>query len=108
MRWRTDQALSIATSQRLAHTVGANDLFVRLDAAARTMPDAELSTLVGRALLQGTAHRDRPQPLRPTDAIWSPLDAEGVRLRLGELAGWPRPAESSARLVRAADGREAG
>ena len=44
MRWRTDQALSIATSQRLAHTVGANDLFVRLMAAARQRPDAELVT----------------------------------------------------------------
>ncbi len=47
MRWRTDQALSIATSQRLAHTVGANDLFVRLVAAARHRPDAELSTWWG-------------------------------------------------------------
>jgi len=47
MRWRTDQALSIATSQRLAHTVGANDLFVRLVAAARHRSDAELSTWWG-------------------------------------------------------------
>ena len=44
MRWRTDWAMSIATSQRLAHTVGANDVFVRLVAAARTDPDAELAT----------------------------------------------------------------
>ncbi|MDA8077235.1 MAG: replication-relaxation family protein [Actinomycetota bacterium] len=47
MRWRTDWAMSIATSQRLAHTVGANDLFVRLVAAARTKPVAELSTWWG-------------------------------------------------------------
>jgi len=42
VRWRTDQALSIATSQRVAHTVGANDVFVRLVAAARHAPDAQL------------------------------------------------------------------
>ena len=47
MRWRTDQALAIANSQRLAHTVGASDLFVRLVAAARHRPDAELSTWWG-------------------------------------------------------------
>ena len=47
LRWRTDQALSIATSQRLAHTVGTNDLFVRLVAAGRHNPDAELVTWWG-------------------------------------------------------------
>jgi hypothetical protein len=47
VRWRTDQALSIATSQRLAHTVGANDIFVRLVAAARHDPTARLATWWG-------------------------------------------------------------
>ncbi len=47
VRWRTDQALAIATSQRLAHAVGANDVFVRLVAAARRTSDAELATWWG-------------------------------------------------------------
>ena len=47
VRWRTDQALAIATSQRLAHAVGANDIFVRLVAAARRTSDAELATWWG-------------------------------------------------------------
>jgi len=38
VRWRTDQALSIATSQRLAHTVGTNDLFVGLVPPVATVP----------------------------------------------------------------------
>ncbi|MDA8077234.1 MAG: hypothetical protein M0Z40_18820 [Actinomycetota bacterium] len=46
--------------------------------------------------------------VRPTEGIWTPLDAEGTRLRLAELAGWPRPAESLARLARAARSRQAG
>ena len=186
MRWRTDQALSIATSQRLAHTVGANDLFVRLVAAARHRPDVELSTWWGeryckerfasivypdgvgvwregtatvvfcleydrgteqlarladkavdyarleegsgwafwllvvvtgpgaergaRAALSGqglaVATTTQPQAVRPTDAIWAPLGADGTRVRLADLAGWPRPPESVARLARAARYRE--
>jgi hypothetical protein len=186
MRWRTDQALSIATSQRLAHTVGANDLFVRLVAAARHAPDAELSTWWGeryckerfagivypdgvgvwreggatvvfcleydrgteqlgrlaakaadyarveeasgwafwvlvvvtgprrergaRVALSGqglaAATTTQPQALRPTDAVWAPLGADGTRVRLADLAGWPRPPESVARLARAARYRE--
>ncbi len=182
MRWRTDWAMSIATSQRLAHTVGANDLFVRLVAAARTKPDAELSTWWGeryctdrlgevvrpdglgvwregdatvafcleydrgseqlsrlekkagdyarleaawgvrfwllvvvpgprrevgaRLALSGqrlaAATTTRPMAVRPTEGIWAPLGADGTRVRLAELAGWPRPAESLARLARAA------
>jgi hypothetical protein len=47
VRWRTDQALAIAQSQRLAHTVGANDLFVQLVGAARHRADAQLSTWWG-------------------------------------------------------------
>jgi hypothetical protein len=43
---------------------------------------------------------------RPADAAWAPLDADGTRVRLAELAGWPRPAESVARLARAARYRE--
>ncbi|MDA8311748.1 MAG: replication-relaxation family protein [Actinomycetota bacterium] len=182
MRWRTDWALSIATSQRLAHTVGANDLFVRLVAAARTRPDAELSTWWGeryctdrlgevvrpdglgvwregeatvafcleydrgseqlsrltkkagdyarleaawgvafwlvvvvpgprreagaRLALSGqglaVATTMQAMALRPTEGIWAPLGADGTRAHLAELAGWPRPAESLARLARAA------
>ncbi len=47
VRWRTGQALSIATSQRLAHMVGTNDVVVRLVAAARHDRDAELVTWWG-------------------------------------------------------------
>ena len=47
VRWRTDQALAIATSQRLDHVVGANDLFVRLTAAARQTQGAALVTWWG-------------------------------------------------------------
>ena len=182
MRWRTDQALAIANSQRLAHTVGANDLFVRLVAAARHRPDAELSTWWGeryckerfagivypdgvgvwregdatvvfcleydrgseqlsrltqkadgyarleeasgwafwvlvvvpgprreagaRAALSGqglaVATTTQPQAVRPTDAAWAPLGADGTRVRLADLANWPRPPESAVRLARAA------
>ena len=42
LRWRSEQALAIAVSPRLAHTVGVNDFFVRLTAAARSDPDARL------------------------------------------------------------------
>lgn len=38
----------------------------------------------------------------PETAVWAPLDAAGTRLRLAELAGWPRPAESVARVAEAA------
>lgn len=187
VRWRTDQALSIATSQRLAHTVGANDVFVRLVAAARQDPDARLVTWWGerycKAILGevvcpdglGVWHEDGtsvtfcleydrgseplgrlgakavdyarlesawgvpfwvlvvvPGPrrergaraamsgeglaiatttqsgaVRPTDAAWAPLDANGTRLRLIDLAGWPRPAASTARLAEAARYRHA-
>jgi hypothetical protein len=186
MRWRTDQALSIATSQRLAHTVGANDLFVRLVAAARHRSDAELTTWWGeryckerfagivypdgvgvwrdgdamvvfcleydrgteqlarlarkaadyarleeasgwafwvlvvvtgprreagvRGALSGhglaVATTTAALALRPTDAIWAPLGADSTRVRLVELAGWPRPAESLTRLARAARYRQ--
>ena len=182
VRWRTDQALAIATSQRLAHAVGANDVFVRLVAAARHNPDADLVTWWGehyskamlgevvrpdgvgvwreenstvtfcleydraseqlsrltekaadyarlerawgipfwllvvvpgprrergvRAALSGYglagATTVQPDARRPDTAIWAPLDAEGVRLRLAELAGWPRPAASAARLAECA------
>jgi hypothetical protein len=182
VRWRTDQALSIATSQRLAHTVGVNDLFVRLVAAARHDPDARLATWWGeryctavlgevvrpdglgvwheegtsvtfcleydrgseplgrlaakaadyarlesawgvafwvlvvvpgprrergaRAALSGEglaiATTTQPSAVRPTGAVWAPLDADGTRLRLVDLDGWPRSAVSTARLAEAA------
>ncbi|MCL4414851.1 MAG: hypothetical protein M1522_08940 [Actinobacteria bacterium] len=39
--------------------------------------------------------------------MWAPLDAEGVRLRLAELAGWPRPVASTARLAERARSTQA-
>lgn len=179
MRWRTDQALAIATSQPLAHTVGANDLFVRLVAAARHRNHAALTTWWGerycKEQLAGIVYPDgvgvweehgvgivfcleydrgteqlarlekkacdyarleeasgwafwvlvvvpgprrergvrgalsghglaiatttHPQVVRPTGAIWAPLGADGSRVRLRDLAGWPRPAGSVARLA---------
>lgn len=42
VRWRTDQALAIAASPRLAHIVGANDMFVRLAGYARHHPNSRL------------------------------------------------------------------
>ena len=44
--------------------------------------------------------------LRPADAVWAPLGAEGTRVRLADLAGWPRPPESLTRLARAARYRQ--
>ncbi|HVX21304.1 MAG TPA: replication-relaxation family protein [Acidimicrobiales bacterium] len=41
------RALALADSQRLAHLLGVNDLFVRLVAAGRHDPDAELVTWWG-------------------------------------------------------------
>jgi predicted transcriptional regulator len=188
LRWRTDQALSIATSQRLAHTVGANDIFVRLVAAARHDPAAQLATWWGerycKAVLgevvrpdglgvwheagrsvtfcldydRGSEPRGRlavkavdyarleatwgvpfwvlvvvPGPRReagaraalsgeglaittttqsgarrPTEAVWAPLDADGTRLRLIDLADWPQSVASTARLAEAARYRRAG
>jgi hypothetical protein len=42
--WRRDKALALATSQRLAHTVGANGFFTALISSARTQPDHHLAT----------------------------------------------------------------
>jgi hypothetical protein len=177
----------MATSQRLAHTVGTNDVFVRLVAAARHDPAAQLVTWWGERYCKtvlgevvrpdglGVRHEgdatvtfcleyDRgseplgrlaakavdyarleaawgvafcvlvvvPGPLReagaraalsgeglaiatttqsgarrPTDAVWAPLDADGTRLRIVDLAGRPRPAASTARLAEAARYRRA-
>jgi hypothetical protein len=180
VRWRTDQALSIATSQRLAHTVGANDIFVRLVAAARHDPTARLATWWGeryckavlgevvrpdglglwqeagasltfcleydrgseplgrlaakaadykrleaawgvafwvlvvvprpwrrergaRAALSGeglaVATTTQECARRPTGAVWAPHDGDDTRLRLIDLATWPRSAASAARLA---------
>ena len=187
VRWRTDQALSIATSQRLAHTVGANDVLVRLVTAARQDPDVRIVTWWGeryckailgevvrpdglgvwqedgasvtfcleydrgseplgrlaakaadyarleaawgapfwvllvvpgprreagaRAALSGEglaiATTTHPGARRPAEAVWAPLGAEGTRLRLVDLAGWPRSAASTARLAEAARLRHA-
>ena len=181
-RWRTEKALAIAVSPRLAHTVGVNDFFVRLSAAARRDPDAGLvlwwseryatarfsgivrpdgvgvwqegksvvsfcleydrgseqlsrlaakadgyqrlesalggpfwvlvvlpgarreagvrAALAGSGLAVATTVRDGAK--RPTEAVWAPLAAEGRRVRLIELAGWPRPAASPEQLAEAA------
>jgi len=190
IRWRTDQALTIATSQRLARTVETNDIFARLVTAGRARPDAKLATWWGerycKAVLGEVVHPDGlgvwregsarvtfcleydrggeqlgclaqkavdyarlelawgvpfwllvvvPGPRReagaraalsgeglavatttttalaartPDGAIWAPLDANVTRLRLIDLASWPRPAASSARLARAALYRQTG
>jgi hypothetical protein len=57
---------------------------------------------------QGLAVATTTQPLalRPADAVWAPLGADGTRVRLAELAGWTRPAESLTRLARAARYRQ--
>jgi hypothetical protein len=41
--WRRDKAIALATSQRLAHTVGVNGFFTALLRAARHDSDAELA-----------------------------------------------------------------
>jgi hypothetical protein len=38
---------------------------------------------------------------RPTGAVWAPHDGDDTRLRLIDLATWPPPAASAARLARA-------
>lgn len=183
LRWRTEQALSIALSSRLAHTVGVNDLFVRLTAAARHDPDAwlerwwseryaaayfdgmirpdgigiwregsrvvsfcleydrgteQLSRLAAKAEGYQTLERALGRPFwvfvavpgsrreagaraaladsglavatttydgakRPTEAVWAPPGPIGQRVRLIELAGWPRPAGSRQRLAEGAE-----
>ena len=182
LRWRTDQALAVATSQRLAHTVGTNEVFTRLIGAARSLPDAELATWWGerysagvlgevvrpdglgvwreegasvtfcleydlgteslarlgakaadyaqlesawgvafwllvvvpgprretgaRAALSGhglaVATTTASGARRPDAANWAPLEPDAPRLRLAELADWPRPAASAARLAHSA------
>lgn len=181
LRWRTEQALAIAVSPRLAHTVGVNDFFARLTAAARHDPDAELvlwwseryatarfngmvrpdgvgawqegksvvsfcleydrgteqlsrlaakadgyqrlesavgpfsvlvvlpgarreagarAALAASGLAVATTVQDGAK--RPTEAVWAPLGVDGRRVRLIELAGWPRPATSRERPAEAA------
>lgn len=186
VRWRTDQALAIAASPRLAHTVGVNDFWVGLAEHARHTPEARLVGWFGERYCRarygeivcpdgmGTweEHRSRvhvcleydrgteqlsrlaakaagyqmleyalrapfwvvvvvPGPrreagsraalsasglavatttysgaVRPAEAVWAPLGADGTRVRLAQLAGWPRPAASRQRLAETA-GRKA-
>lgn len=183
VRWRTGQALAIAGNPRLAHTLGANQLFVDLMSAARRLPDAELVTWWGEAychrlfgghlnpdgmgvwcqdggrlpfaleydrgtetLARVAAKQDDyqlledavgwefwllvvlPGPRReqgarprlgakglavattsrgngfdPAAAVWAPVFAnpDGRRVRLIDLAGWPRPEASRARIAAA-------
>ena len=58
------------------------------------------AALAGTGLAVATATRSGVRA--PEAAVWAPLDAEGTRLRLGELAGWQRSAESVARVAEAA------
>jgi hypothetical protein len=182
VRWRTDQALAIAASPRLAHSVGTNDFFVRLAAHARHHPEARLVGWWGESYCRarygevvrpdgmgaweeggakvqfcleydrGTEQLSRlaakaegyqileealaepfwvlvvvPGPRReagakaalsasglavatttyeggrrPAEAVWAPTGSHGARVRLVELAGWPRPAGSRQRLAEAA------
>ncbi len=95
MRCRTDWAMSIATSQRLAHTVGANDLFVRLVAAARQRPDAELSTWWGeRYCTDRLGEVVRPDGL----GVWREGDATVVF-----CLEYDRGSEQLGRLAKKAD-----
>ena len=168
--------------QRLAHTVGTNEVFARLIGAARSRPGAELVTWWGERYCAGVLGEVvRPDGLgvwreegasvtfcleydrgteslarlgakaadyarlesawgvafwllvvvpgprresgaraalaghglavatttasgarRPDAANWAPLEPEVSRLRLAELADWPRPAASAARLAHSA------
>ena len=172
VRWSTDQALAVAASPRLAHTVGVNDFWVALAVAAREDPEArlvgwfgerycrarygevvrpdgmgtweergdrvhvcleydrgteQLSRLAAKAEGYQILERALASPFwllvvvpgprreagaraalsasglavattthagagRPAEAVWAPLGADGTRVRLAELAGWPRPA----------------
>jgi len=58
------------------------------------------AALAGTGLAVATATRSGARA--PETAVWAPLDAEGTQLRLAELAGWPRPAASIARVAEAA------
>lgn len=58
------------------------------------------AALACQGLAVATATRDGAQA--PEEAVWAPLDAEGTRLRFAELAGWPQPAASIARVAEAA------
>lgn len=178
VRWRTGQALAIAASPRLAHTVGVNDFWVGLTAHARHHSEARLVGWFGerycrarygeivcpdgmgtweehpsrvhvcleydrgseqlsrvaakaegyqilervlrapfwllvvvpgsrreagvRAALSASglavATTTYACAVRPAEAVWAPLGADGTRVRLAELAGWPRPAASRQRL----------
>ena len=42
LKWKSDRALAIGSSQRLGHQVGVNQFFVDLMVEARRQPDAEL------------------------------------------------------------------
>lgn len=183
VRWRTDQALAIAASPRLAHTVGVNDFWVSLAAHARHHPEArlvgwfgerycraryghivcpdgmgtweehdkrvhvcleydrgteQLSRLAGKAegyqkleyalhdpfwvlvVVPGARREAGAQAalsasglavattihagaVRPAEAVWAPLGADGTRVRLADLADSPRPAASRQRLAEAID-----
>ncbi len=62
VRWDTGQALAIADSPRLAHTLGVNQFFVSLIAAAGHLPSAGLVTWWGegycRQVLDGIVNPD--------------------------------------------------
>ncbi len=64
------------------------------------------SALAGEGVAAATT--SQAGALRPAEAVWSPLGADGTRLRLAELVNWPRSAASAGRLARAARYRTTG
>ena len=92
VRWRTEQALAIAASPRLAHTLGSNQVFVDLVATTRTTPGTGLVAWWG----EQDCH-DRFQGLVYPDGIgvW---EQDGRRVRFG--LEHDRGTETLARLAR--------
>ena len=64
------------------------------------------AALSGEGLAVATTTPDGA--LRPTGAVWAPHDGDDTRLRLIDLATWPRSAASAARLAGSALQRRAG
>ena len=95
-RWRTDWALLIATSQRLAHTLGVNQFFVDLTTAAQRIPGSRLVEWWGETFCR-----------RVFDGIVNP-DGLGVWHRDGRrmvfLLEYDRGTETLGRLAAKLDG----
>ncbi len=92
LRWRTDQALAVAASPRLAHTLGVNQFFVDLAAASRRLPDAALIEWWGEAhcrdVLAGVVRPDGIGAWRnDTNRLVFALEYDRGSETLGRLAG---------------------